>query len=256
MSYQPRENIDKGFGGKSSDGTLVFAWNKTDVSQFDASGASPQFAVTGNGSLSVVAVSERGNVLRYSTGGGTTVTEIFLVTAPVVFPDTRRDLLIEMEISSGFGNSYIGPAILCDDSDPNFHGYHFAIGNAEWSACINNDVVERASGTGTGIGNNAGFGRWAVRGDKPASAPPRVRFAGTLHGATDSSTSLLGRTRSSGSDAAARGNMNDAGSNSVLGSTWDDLALDRIGIGVFSSGGNPPPTTADILDFRVYLVDP
>lgn len=253
MSYIPKENLGQGGGGRGPEGTLVWSWNRTDLSQFDADGLTPNFASGGGSpSLSVVSVSERGNVIRYTPSGGANVVEIFLATMPIPFPDTRRDFFVEIEAydDTNAGGSYWGAAIMCDEEETNFHGFvHQGAINAEWQRLINDGTVASDGGTGGGS-SDASFFRFQVRGEKPASAAPI--FTSWQDVRDGNNVNILGRARRTGSSLAVRGNLSPFGNNTTLAATWDDLDCDRFGLGFVAT----PPTGVDILDMRVYLVDP
>lgn len=232
-------------------GAILAEWNRTDLSQFVSGGAPDFIAGGGGGGLSVAAVSERGNVLVYTPSGGATVTEIFMFSQALVHADERRDLIFEMELYDvNFGaGGYIGPFFLADADSP-LHGFgHCAQGIAEWQTLLNNGVVERSGATGT-AGNL--FARYHVNGRKPASAPPEISsFAESLDPLSQWHDTAQ---RRSGSSSGARGGVNEFGSSSTLGASWDPLSCNRFGIIVQSSGGNPPPTQVRIQNFRV--IDP
>lgn len=252
------ENGHQSAGAVASGGVanLLFEWNKTDLSQFDASGASPNFADGGGGgALSVVATAEHGNVIRYTGGGGTGITEVFLVSqTEIVLPDSvKRNVIVEMELfTSSFGTSGgAGPALLCDDGAVNFHGFvisHFAGAAGVIAKTINNGTVETG---GSGGGSTPSkFGILHVYARKPASAPPEVSvYCDGWDGGTINSHHMF-RT---GSSSANRGVAGDIGSNSTLGATWDPLDCDRFGIAAHSNAGTGPPSF-DVLDLRVIAI--
>lgn len=234
-------------------GSLAFEWNGTDVSQFE--GVSAFFdSISGSaGSLSVVASAEFGNVLRYSSAGGSQVREVILANDPLPFTGESRDYTIEIEtlVTTGGGSvSYGGVAIMCDDSAANFHGaIHAGSVNSNRSQClINNGTVETASAFGSAANR---FSRYTIRGAKPAAAAPH--FESRIEG-FGTSSHIDGGLRRSGSSPAARGNVNPFGDgSSVLGSTWDPLDCDRWGLGIVTLSGGPPNTTWDIKALRVFV---
>lgn len=240
---------DATFGGaKGALGELVFEWNRTDLTQWE--GSSPSFD-TGGGSensvLSVEAVAERGNVLRFA-GDGVSSGEfaMWLLADPIDFPDERRDMVIECEwagsvIPGTFRGA--GPVFLSDDAGDD----HFQVQTRHNDMVFQlfNNGARSAVGTHTGVSFQDG-GRLLLRvfGDKPSSAPPRVTAYFEVWTENQYSSGLYRQ----GSSDAARGGV--SGPNVSLGSSWDAETLDRVGFGLGSATQLP---TADILDFRVYL---
>lgn len=259
MSYIPAANLATGDGGGGTgiEGTLIWAWNRTDLTQFDAPTVPDVNEGGGSPELSLGSITGRGNTINYTPNGGTTVTQVFLVTMPIPWPDERRDLLIDVEYADktgGGGGHYLGIFAMGDDSGD--HGLiHLGGGiGAEWQRLRNNGTTELDGGTGGGTINGA-LHRFHFRGDKPAGAAPRITSWQDLHDGNQPGN--FGRARRTGATAAARGGINPFGNGaSSLGSTWNNLDLDRFGLAFASSGGNPAPPNADILDFRVYLIDP
>jgi hypothetical protein len=246
MTYIPEGT----FGAPGAGGELVFAWNRTDISQFDGSailiaGTTPQM------SLSVVAVSEWGNALRVSGGGTNGVNAVILATAPIAFPDERRDLLIEIEthdIVDG-GGGYAGTAFCTDGGAAgSYHGLaHFPHGTAEWAAKVENGTLT-VPGTGVGAGNANGWSRTQILGRKPSGAPPEITSRSFSVSSAGAHNVRVHRTGSNRVSAAAFGD------GLALGATWNGLSCDRWGLSIQSSGGAAAPSTWDILDLRVYLL--
>jgi len=239
-------------GGASGPfGSLAFEWNRVDVSQFDAA---PSFreALSGSpGALSVVASAEHGNILRYTGGGGTGVNEVFLSLDPLVFPDERRDLVVEIETLTevtGSSNNYAGAAFLCDEAGT-FHGLMCcaSANSGTQQGVIENDSV-LAKGS-TGFASMRRFTRYQVRGQKPAGAPPYASMYARGWGTTNYTEGAL-RT---GSSSAARGSMADFGNNSTLGATWNALDCDRWGLSFMSTSGAPAITSVDFLSIRAFV---
>lgn len=244
------KKVPKSLLGGSGAG-LIAAWNGTDLTQLVSTG-SPDFTVGGSGrTLSVASVSERGNVLRYSGGAaGATITEIFMFTAAsgLLIPSTteRRDVDIEVEVytSSGAGG-YFGVFVM-GDADTPLHGFgHSASGpSSEWQMLLNNGTVAAETSTGSA---STRFTTYRIRGRKPVGAPPEISsYSSGQSTAADS----VGEPRRSGSDATARGTVSQFGDSTTLGSTWNNISADRIGLVFQSSGGNPAPLV-DILGVRV-----
>jgi hypothetical protein len=233
---------------------LIAEWNRADLTQFVSGGAADFSDGGATRALSVVNVAERGNVLRYSGGvGGATMTQIFMfnTASGLVMPSSseRRDCNVEIEIYQATygGGGYFG-IFLMGDVDTPLHGFgHAGSGVAEWQTLLNNGAVVRSSGTGT---VTTLLARYQIRGTKPVGAPPEVTsycqgFA--------LNTGSVGDARRSGSTAAARGDasIGEFGNSTVLGATWNSISADRLGLIFQSSGGNPAPTSIDILNVRL-----
>lgn len=193
-----------------------------------------------------VAFAERGPALLWTPGGGTTVTEIFLFSPTIVWPSERREMTIEMETIESVGApGYVGPFFLGEGSPPT-HGFAHLANGAEWQTLLNNGAVERSGTTAVGGGR---YCRYRIRGDKPAGGPPRI--SSLIEGYSNAGTANA--IRRSGSSSTARGGVNEFGSASTLGSSWNGLQLGRFGICIASSGGNPPPSAFHVLSYRVFL---
>jgi len=247
--------------GAGADGELVWSWNRTDVSQFVAS--TPQLALgtggtPGTSAVSVAAVSERGNVLRFASDGvSTDMTALWLVSDAISFSGIRRDLLVEIEVYDGtpsavsMVNRYFGPALLCDDDAD--HGFVPAVvgssGNQK-SAIIENGARLAVSGATGFAPLDASFHRFHIRADKPVADVPRMSIWREYWWLSKGGYS----SNRTGSTAGVRGNVNDLGSDSTLGATWDAETLDRFGFGVFSDNGATGPVAVELLDVRVFLV--
>ncbi len=235
-------------GVAGAGGELVFEWDRLTTSQFESAAV---FADGGAvGSLSVVAIPERGNALRLTSTAGTTAHLAFLAVAPIVFPDERRDLIIEMEIFDiiqGAGG-YGGAVILADDVGTYHAVNHLSHGVAEWASRVDAASRLTTGTTGIGAGSLGGLSRWHVRGRKPNGAPPEISSWLEAWNETQHRNS---RPRRSGSTAQL-GGLTAFGTGTALALSWDALACDRWGICLQSSGGNPLPTNFDILDLRVF----
>lgn len=227
---------------------LIAEWNHTDLTQLESAGAVDALSGTGSPTLSVVSVSERGNVLRYSPGGSSGNQEqLFLWSAAsgLVIPsgDERRDVDIEIEyFTFTISDGQVGAAF-GGDADNIF--CHCHSGNADSAFLINNATFV----TSPTVAGNQGLRRvvYHVRGRKPASAAPQWR---SFAEGWDTSVSISGAGRSTGSSGTARGGMDDLGSNTTLNASWNSLDCDRLGIGM--RFGTPAPTVIDILNYRVY----
>jgi hypothetical protein len=232
-------------------GTKVFEWNRTDASQFSST---PDYSDGGGSAstLSVVAASERGNVLRIS-GAGTSMSAIWLADDEIDFPDERRDLHFEIELanmvySAGamFGVSF------CAEKVVKFSGLqHLIFGSNEWASRVDADSRVTVGSTGTSISSGTGqgaIGSLLVRGRKPSGDPPEMTSMPAGWGATGWRDC---DGRRSGSNRYV---FNPYGNNTVLPTDWDSLDCKGWGLAIQSSGGNAAPTTVDILDLRVYRV--
>lgn len=238
-------------GGGGVGGTLQFRLDPSSLDQLESGGFADLSTGGGGGAQrwSVVNVPERGDTLKYTPDGGNTNTEIFLFSQPLVFPGESRDMWMEFEFyNATFGTgAYFGIFFLGDDVVD--HGFVQLVSEqGDWQLLLNNGTQEAASGTITL--NASKYCRMRVRGKKPASGPPS--FSTYIDGFEDGTTNsnIMRRT---GSSAMARGDAAPYGDNSTLGATWDPLALDRFGIAIKASGGNPPPSNIQLLDFRVYV---
>lgn len=227
-------------------GELVAQWNRIDTSQFEGAAAFADGA--GAGSLSVVAVGERGNALRLTSSAGTTAHLAFLAIDPIVFPDERRDLIFEIEcfdIVEGAGG-YGGLVVLADDVGTYHALNHLPHGVAEWSSRVDAATRNDSGSTGSGAGVGGGFSTTVVRGRKPAGAPPEIS---SWVSSLSSTAGVFGEPKRTGTN---RGGVPSMGDGTALAASWNSLACDRWGICLQSSGGNPLPTNFDILDLRVY----
>ena len=222
-----------------------------DTSQFE--NVSAFFSATSGspGALSV-ASTPMGNVLRYSSAGGSGVQDVILAVDPLPFVGESRDHLIEVVSGNAAGTSSAtrgGIAMLCDDSAVNFHGFIQACsvnGNSS-SAMINNGVVESNA---FGVAANK-LTRYQAIATKPVAAPPIVTAIVSGYNAT---SEIAGTIRRTGANITDRGGAQyELGNSSVMGATWDPLALDRWGIGILTQTGGPAPTQWDILALRVFI---
>lgn len=237
---------------------LIAEWNRTDLSQF-VSGSVPDFnhgSPAGDPGLSVVAVAERGNVLRYTRnlggGDGDTVTQIWMFTEASGFlipsADERRD--IDIEIEAYTATPYFGAFVLGDLDTP-LHGFGACemglAANNGWQTLLDNGTPRRVA---TSVSTNAEFfASIKIRARKPAGAPPEVTE--TFRGWNN--TGEEGHPRRSGSTLTARGLVTPQfGENTTLGATWNDISANRMGLCVIS--GVLSPTTIDIISFRA--IDP
>ena len=190
--------------------------------------------------------------MLFRSGTGSEQVEIWLATAPLIFPSENRELTIEVSVlddDAGSGQ-FAGIAHHCDDSGANFHGFAFVsnVGTNGGRYVVNNGVVERTSSSGGSAADT--FARYTVSGVKPASGPPR--FTERMRGQTKNGTDIDSLFRT-GSSAAIRKFVNDAGNNSVLGSTWDALPCDRWGLAFYSQSGNTAVNQVDISSIRVFV---
>jgi hypothetical protein len=235
-------------GVAGAGGELVFEWNRTDTTQFDGS-AILIAGTTPSMSLSIQNFGEWGNALRVTGGGTNGVNAVILATAPIVFPDERRDLIIDIEthdIVDG-GGGYAGIAFCTDGGAAgSYHGLaHFPHGTAEWAAKVENGTLT-VPGTGVGAGNAHGGSRTTILGRKPSGAPPEVSGRSFSVSAAGAHNVRVHRTGTDRQSAAAYGD------GLALGATWNSLSCDRWGLSIQSSGGSAAPSTWDILDLRVY----
>lgn len=254
MTYFP--DIPGGVGG--GDGQLIFQWNRTDLSQFDS--ASPSYSAESAGDastslLSVVSKPERGNVIRVTPEPtADNLTALWLVTDPIEYVGTRRDLLIELEMDDwnpGTSVHYVGVAFLANDQVSDNVALLSLLSTAQSRCGILNNTNPPVLGTSfTTATHRAGMLRCQIRGDQPAASAPRVTaWQDHWFSSVDARTSAA-RT---GSSSTARGNMNDMGSNTTLDAAFSSETLDRWGL-VFITASTFNPVTADILDLRAYLV--
>jgi hypothetical protein len=242
--------VQTGAEAAGPDGTLVWQWNKTDISQFV--GASPDFADAGGAAstLAVTAESERGNVLEIQ-GAGTNMSALWLVNTPIPFPTNRRDLLIELEMFNmaiGTGG-YAGAAYLCDNVG-DFHALcHSPYGLAEFSGRIDAGVRSHTSSTSEGVRSSC-IARIHVRGEVFAGKPPEVSGYAV---AMPSIAADQGGIRRTGTNLGIA-SVNSFGSGGALPASWNGLGCAQFGLWIQSSGGNPAPTDVKFLDFRVYML--
>lgn len=243
--------ISAGGGGgvAGAGGVLAFEWNRTDKSQLVSDGAMDFVAGGGGGSWDVNAVAERGNVLEYTPAGGTAVTEIAMFSPALPHLTDRRDLIIEIEVYDvNFGTGGLFGSFFYGDLDTPLHGFmHLPYGTAEGAATLDNGtpVSSGTSGTRANV-----FTSQVIRGEKLAGVPPVV----SSYSSGFSVTGGVQEPRRSGSTSAIRGVAQDIGNNTSLGATWNNIGADRFGLAIRSSGGNAPPTTVRILNFRVYVL--
>ena len=243
--------VQVGTETKGPDGTLVWQWNKTDLSQFN--GSSPDFSDAG-GNLSTLAVTApfagRGNMLEIQ-GTGTTMSALWLVNTPIPFVGTKREFVIELEmydLDQGAGG-YAGAAYLCDDSG-SFHGLgHSVYGVAALSSRIDAGARSLTSATGEGADDN-GMCRIHVRGQVFPSKPPEVSAYAV---AMPSVSGRQGDIRRTGPNVGASG-AETYGSGGALPASWNGLSCAQFGLWIQSSGGNLAPTNVRFMDFRVYLL--
>lgn len=244
------------FGGiVGAMGDLVFEWNRTDLSQFN--GASPIYDSGGgaeNSLMSVVAASERGNVLRLAADGvATDMFAVWRIATPIEFSNIRRDLFIEMTFADktlGGGSRRVGP-VWFGNADMDHH-FGVLFDQTNDVGIVENNGTTETGPTNASVQSRGGRHTFLIRGDKPAGGPPR----GTVYYTYQSSGGALRYLRRSGSTAAIRGNAPDQGSNSSLGSTWNSLDCDYVGLRIGSIGGVVGPTSVDIDDLRIYRVSP
>jgi len=239
-------------------GELVFEWNRTDITQF--SGSSPDFSdeLSGDASASVLSVethAERGEVLRMAANpSAVDMAAVWLVTAPIVFPDTRRDFVFILDIAtqdtSASADRSFGVAFLCNDAAD--HAFIHGIGNRTKGIVINNGTVTQSTTVPVIAATDSAKIWQIVRGVKPAADAPQC--SSYLRVWNHAGAAPIGDPRRSGSDATARGALGGFGADPTLGATWDGEDLDRIGIALASDNGQDGPVSVDILDFRVYLV--
>lgn len=241
-----------GGGGGGAGGTEVFRWNRVDTTQFEGAAA---FADGGSaGTLSVVAVAGRGNVLRLTATAGTTGHLAFLAVDPLPFLTERRDFIIQAEIQgiAAGGGGYGGFVVLADDVGSYYALNHLVTGVAEWASRVDGGTRVTSISTGAGVPDaSASFWQSNVRGNKLAGTPPLVTDWPVA--ASGPSAGILVSPRRSGATASL-GLVREFGDGSAYPAGWNDLALDRWGLCLQSSGGNPMPTNFDILDLRVYII--
>lgn len=232
----------------SAGGTLVFEWNGTDTSQFEDTAAFADGSAAAT--LSVGTDSERGNYLRLLGTAGTSACIVFLAKDALPFVGTRRDALLEMELltNDGQAGGYSGIVYMADN-ESTYHGMsHYTGGVAEWANVIEDASRANAGGTGNGIGENGGFVEYRLTGDNPSGVPPHL--SSFAKGFT--ANSQWAEPRRSGS---SRGAINPMGADSALGSSWDNLACDRWGLTLQSSGANSLVNVSmDILTLKIYLL--
>ena len=230
--------------------TLVFAWNKTDLTQFVGTG--PQVLITGGGgptppSMSVVSTS-RGPALRITGGDYDTSTAIFAIapgSLPFAWVGVNRNVRIEIEVANTTpgGGGYAGVAY--GDATLGRYFTHMIFGVAEWGGRTTNGVVDSSGGTGFGVGNGGlAVTEWRGEAGTVATKPIMSSYLCSLYGPWRQS----GDTASLGGGAQAR-LFGDGTAESVQ---WKDAQMDSVGLVIRSSGGNPLPPLVDIIGFRVY----
>jgi len=234
-------------------GRLVFEWNKTDTTQFQAVPAFRQANTGPAGTLSVEST-PHGNVLRLNAVTTSGLTEIFLASEPLPFAGTNRNMVIEVEVyddTAPTSASRGGVVFMAnhDDAGGVFTGLAWAasIGNGAGRYIIEEDVTLYGEGAPTGLRGDK-YSRYTIRGEKPAAAPPY------LTGYFDGFTSFVATAeiRRTGASSADRGGVDDFGSNTTLTSIWDALPCDRWGImtGRQVGGGM---ASIDFLSIRVFI---
>lgn len=232
-------------------GELVFEWNKVDISQWN--GINPVFSTPAgaeNSTLSVVASSERGNVLRMTADGVATpnMRAVWICNTPIPFPTTRRDFSIEVEFAAQdvTASRLAGVVFMADGSASNYFQHYWAT-TGEGTILRNNGVQEFVSFNANQF-NDGGRSVYTMRGDKPAGGPPRS----SVYTQNSDETNLNGHSYRTGSSSAIRGAVTDMGNNTTFNASWNAIECDRFGISILSA--NTGPLAIDILDYRVYLV--
>lgn len=228
---------------------VVFEWNRTDTSQFEASAVFDS-AGSSNPALSVVPT-PFGNALQLSHDSAVT-SVVFLTADPIVFPDDRRNLLFEFDLYSIDAalvdtNRYFGVCVLGDNAG-DFHGLVHLTGSSgvEWGYRV--DAGALVSTGSTGSGPQFGFAQIRLRGNRNGTSRPYA----SSHIIGGGSSAAEGATRRTGS---VRGNngADPFGNGTDLPAGWDSLALDRIGIGCRTN--TAVAGQYQLLSFRVILED-
>lgn len=226
---------------------LQFELDTTSLSQF-VDGADPSLKDGGGGTnarLSTVSVAGRGDAIRYTPNGGTNVVEIFMFSQVLTFNGTARNMVVEAEFTGtpAANNQYWG-VFFMGDADAPVHGFGHLVGlQNDWGFLLNNGTLSKATTTGNG---GSKYARWNVVAKKPASDEPVVSSYVQAWG---NSTMVGGVRRSDVAPSSA----NTFGNGATFGATWDSLSLDRIGFCIGSVNGAGPPSTVDILSFKVFV---
>ena len=243
------EALGGGGGGGAGD-TLIFSWNKTDLTQFV--GAGPQVLITGGGgptppSMSVVST-PRGPAIRIAGGDYDTSTAIFAI-APGALPfgwtDVNRNVRIELEVANVtlVGGGYAGVAF--GDSKLGRYFTHMIFGTAEWGGRTTDGVVDSSGATGFGIGyGGLAVTEWRGEAGTVATKPIMSSYL----------CSLYGPWRQSGDGAALGGGAQarSFGDGTAESIKWKDAQMDSVGLVIRGSGGNLFPSVVDVIGLRVY----
>ena len=226
-------------GSAAGANRLLWAWNETDVSQFDGTVAAEHlFSGT---TLTVVTDTTlpgqkklRLTAPAGSGGGGAA----WLITAPLVFTGTMRRYLVEYEVADLDANGG-GVCFMADDSQANFHGHQYVFGAAGWPTRYNNGTWSLGAQTNTvhGLGANVGRAlvRMHVRGEKPAGSQP----IWSVYANSETDHNVFGACMK----------HTDPGF-SAWDSSWNSLACDRVGLSIDAGSGNAP--VFDITALRIY----
>ena len=218
---------------------LLWAWNRQDVSQFEAA-ASGLHVFTG-ATLSVVADATLpgGNKLRIvgSPAGGGTVS--WLALTPLVFTGTDRTVEFRYTVA-GLSGEYGGICFLAEVSGGNLFGHSDVNGVAgwrnRWDAGVNvedGSTIRTLHTVGAGLGVTSHC-KVRIVGDKPAGAAPRFIVAGE---------SAVQHTQQN-----KAWNWDDP-PWAAYPASWNNLTLNRFGITLKAGAGAP---TFDLLEFEVW----
>lgn len=241
------------FGGAfGHGGEQVFEWNRTDISQF--SGASPDYVASAGGTtqtLSVVAVSERGNALRIASDGENAgLRAVWLLPAIDFDGSERRDLVIEIEyadrnVGSGRHSGVVFLANAVGD-----HHLAYVYDSLNGAPYIEDNGTQKALSFDSFV-SDANRAVLELRSRKPSAAPPQA----SLYVRNQASGGMNRNAYRTGTSIAIRGNMPAMGDGTALNASWNSLDCDRVGLQIGCSGA---PTagafSADILDLRIFKV--
>lgn len=236
-------------GGVGAGGIEIFRWNRVNTSQFAAAAAYADGS--GAGSLAVITSAWGAPALRFTSSAGTSANLSWLALDPIVFPTSRRDLIIEIETVDWPGSGFTGVVALAEGSGAGYHALNHYFAGPEWASRITAATRLNPGVTGSGTGL-AGASRvvYNIRGIKQVGSPPWITSWTSLWNAVNAG---IPSPRRSGITANI-GGMRDFGDGSAYAASWNALSLDRWGLSLQSSGGNPLGTNWDIADIRVYLL--
>lgn len=227
-------------------GTVVFDWNGTDLSQFEAAAAFESAGWASTLTIAAETSAQHGNRIRLGSAAGLGPgASIWLATQALPLPSagTRRRFVFDMTVHQ-INAQYAGIAFLCEVVAGNLYGLTQVDGVAGWRARIDNGVFVSTGSTVAllrGLGTFSSLQRRILTFTKPAGAPPR----GSLGGWTSQVAGGVGGTAWRIDEPAWP----------AFPAGWNPLTLNRWGLVIQASGGNPAPTAFDIEKIRISAYD-